>query len=51
MENQNNKVAVNYNFSDLDLVVRSWVQLKEIDTDENGELVIPEEVYSPFNGA
>ena len=51
MENQNTKVAVNYNFTDLDLVVRSWVQLKEVDTDENGELVIPEEIYSPFNGA
>jgi hypothetical protein len=51
MENQTKKVAVNYNFADLDLVVRGWVQLKEIETDENGELVMPEEIYSPYYGA
>lgn len=33
----------------LETVVRGWVQLRELDTDENGKLVVAEEIFSPFN--
>jgi hypothetical protein len=34
---------VNYNFADLDAVVRSWANPKEVTIDE--------EIYSPYAGA